>query len=871
MKLLSGFYSLSFHTKLSLLFVVTAFAAIPLTVLSVNSVRDARSRALTSLGDPYYPDPAASWTAEPRYRIETCLNTQSRGNSNYCSSRDKTGGTSISLSIARGYTTYYWVDLLVKTDNALSVQWIEYAKGQKSCGSGTTTTCSTTISWSAPTFNAQAVISGSLTNACQGAPVGCDSNEDVRYPGKTAQFKDFKPNINFDTYVKVNGKLFEIIRNQNSGTAAVFGKPTLQQPTQGATGVSNNPTFSWTKVDGASRYGVWVSESNTFSTSPYWSIDIPQSSCSTNCSKVWGSGGWVARNNAPAAPATLTAGKVYYWLVWSCLSSSCPITGLAPIQNFTVATITLGQPVIISPVNGATNVDNNPGFTWKPVPSATSYSIGLSENPDVLNFTSLYYRRLASAQCSTTCGTSWNNGTNWAAYGSVPPKPYVLTGGKTYYWFVWACSTECPLSGISQGNFRVKGDVTQVSPSLISPINATSVNDGKPTFVWGPAGGVSIQRYRLLLKKDSNVFSNGDFWNKDVSPLICYAKPNCTVPFDNAWNYVKSALDNNPTPPNPLTAGNWYWIVIACKTSTCGFADILASQVGNFKVPNLYTSASGLSESIGACKTNGKVDVIFRWTPSGSTGITSQEINLSTFDNGFAQGSYLSTAIPSATASTWTISDLVANTYHYWRIRTVVNGALIDSAKGTFQTPNCQVNSGSLDDYSRSHSKDELYSYVRALYGNMTEPRTGYNLAEVIIGTIIGESGGNDCAMNGQYLGILQYGAATWQNQDKATGKSEAKNYMDSGRDGPYPCWKTLGLDNYAWNNTFLPVNSGNDADGWNPYAQIRATANYMLYEKPYLYTEVETGRQRYGGAACHWSAYKVRYWNCYPPIPTGL
>lgn len=845
MNLLPVWKNLALHTKLSLIFTVFVFISVPVTVLSVNSIRDSRSKA-TCVGDCYYPDPVVSWSKQPYYQIETCLNTTQRGTPTFCSKRTQSGGTNISLNFATGFTTYYWVDALFYSTYP-NIQWYTYSSGQMSCGTATAgSLCSRTISWPAPVQTAQATNVGDAThNPCgaAGTVPTCSASKTVTYPGNTVQFVDFLPNYNFDVYVFIQGHLFNIIQNQNSGAAATFTKATLTLPAYGATGIANNPTFRWSVVPGATKFAIWVAESNNFSTGPYWANNVASSTCTSDCSMVWGSGGWTSQNGAPAAPTNLVAGKTYYWLVWSCLSTTCPFTSISQMGTFTVAATTQAPPTLLYPKDGQTGADNNPNFQWTNSPGASGYYVVLSDQSDILTFQHYYRKLIGSSSCTTTCSLGWNNGTGWFAAGNIAPKPYVLAPGRTYYWLVWACNpTECPLSGIKTGSFTVAGSLTEVAPVIISPKGSVSVANGVPSFVWSPASGMTSTSYKVVLKYNSNTFGSGNYWIKDVSPLICWGKTTCTTGLDGTWTWQNGGMTNSPNPPNPLNSGRWYWLVINCKTTTCDLANLSASTIETFTVPFGLSSATNLTQSIGQCKSNGKVDVQFNWTPA--TNVTSQVIYLSTQNNGFAAGTYITTNLNFGVVNNWNWVDLLSNTAHYWKISSQVNGSWYDSSTATFTTPYCQVSSGLAGDLLRSGTKDDINAYINEVAGNEVDTRSGNSLAYVLQVTMAGESGGgNDCSYHIDYLtsgqhltlGVFQYDAGTWQSgPNTSTSTNEALNNYDSGstRAAP-PCWKVPGTEappelDPAYNTFHNLFGGTNDANIWDPYAQVRETAAYF-------------------------------------------
>ena len=150
------------------------------------------------------------------------------------------------------------------------------------------------------------------------------------------------------------------------GAAGVLSAPTLKKPNDKATGVPNNPTFEWSPVAGAVNYGVWLGESNSFSTAPFWSKNAsPANNCSaTSCTVGWENNvGWAPQNGASSPPASLTAGKNYFWLVWACTNADCPLSGISQARSFTVAGAPLPpsiggyivQPILLYPSDMSVN------------------------------------------------------------------------------------------------------------------------------------------------------------------------------------------------------------------------------------------------------------------------------------------------------------------------------------------------------------------------------------------------------------------------------------------------------------------------------------------------------------------------------------
>lgn len=274
----SGFH---LTTKLSLIFTVLMLLAIPVTVLSMNSIRDTSSRAAGSLGDPNYPDPVVSWSKDPQYRITLCLNTTDR-NSTLCNREIYiNGSTSYTTNALDKFTYYYWVQILDHSNN-----WVDYKSGNwyNSCFLLTGgSLCEYKISWPQPTFTAQAVVSGTaLKNACDGGITSCSSTKTTTYPSKSVQFVDLPPNINIDTYVKVGSILYFVVVSTPTGSTIITAAPNLSVPKYGELGVTvNNTPFAWTAVPGASYYALWVSTSPNFVSDGFWYKSVPSNACNT--------------------------------------------------------------------------------------------------------------------------------------------------------------------------------------------------------------------------------------------------------------------------------------------------------------------------------------------------------------------------------------------------------------------------------------------------------------------------------------------------------------------------------------------------------------------------------------------------------------
>ncbi|HSX58032.1 MAG TPA: hypothetical protein VLE47_02035, partial [Candidatus Saccharimonadales bacterium] len=342
-RLLSLWNNLSLQTKLGLAFTLLLLFSVPATVLSVNMIKDNRARAAgLVLGDTRYPDPLVSWNRATNFRVEVCLNTSQRGGA-YCNANNFPGSNNqISYNSLNGYTYYWFVDL-----QDYNGAWQQYLTGSytNNCfnaGGTPQQTCGHTIGWPQPTFDTQAVYAGSaLRNACDGFVASCVSSVKDFYPNQQVQYIDLPANIGIDVYIKTGNILFLVLKNLNTGSVAVTSKPTLTIPTFGQQNVSTtNTNFAWTAVPGASYYALWVSTSNDFSNAGFWYKNVQANACTaTDCLSSWTNGAWSIHNGNvgpyPPPPASLAKSTTYYWLVWACSSTSCPLPGLATPSNFT--------------------------------------------------------------------------------------------------------------------------------------------------------------------------------------------------------------------------------------------------------------------------------------------------------------------------------------------------------------------------------------------------------------------------------------------------------------------------------------------------------------------------------------------------------
>ena len=283
--------------------------------------------------------------------------------------------------------------------------------------------------------------------------------------------------------------------------------PILSGPSNGATGISTTPTFSWSSVSGANRYWLICSTS---------SADLPTDPNATSCPNcvTFGLSGNTDQTSYTPPTAfpyggtarTLNAGTTYYWKVQGWNTSGAQ-GNYSSVRSFTTAVALLPAPMLSGPANGATGISTTPAFSWSSVSGANRYwlicSTSSADLPTDPNATSC-------PNC-VTFGLSGN--TDQTSYTPPTAFPYggtarTLNAGTTYYWKVQGWNT----SG-AQGNYSSVRSFTTAAatpldpPTLVSPGTSTSPGSSLPTttpqFQWQAVGGAD--GYALYISKLNGV------------------------------------------------------------------------------------------------------------------------------------------------------------------------------------------------------------------------------------------------------------------------------------------------------------------------------------------------------------------------------
>jgi Viral BACON domain len=233
--------------------------------------------------------------------------------------------------------------------------------------------------------------------------------------------------------------------------------PTPQSPANNATGVSTQPTLTWSAVSGANAYDIYFSAS----------------SCPTQPAATVSTNSWT--------PPQLSASTTYYWAVRARnTSTNCFGETTACLKFSTASACTLPGAFDLKFPNNVTT-GNTPQLSWNSAPGAFKYIVHLgTTNPPS-----------PSANDPSTTSTT---------YQITTP----LTPGTTYYWYVDAyasCNTSTPTRSTSTYTFSVRpcptGAATLTSPAA----NATLPSTSAVVFDWTDV--TSALSYDVMVSNDN--------------------------------------------------------------------------------------------------------------------------------------------------------------------------------------------------------------------------------------------------------------------------------------------------------------------------------------------------------------------------------
>jgi len=149
--------------------------------------------------------------------------------------------------------------------------------------------------------------------------------------------------------------------------------------------------------------------------------------------------------------------------------------------------VTLPPPTLVSPLNNSTVATNTPIFRWNQVSNAEYYSLYISKSP--YGPSNLVFN--SRKDYGKIDGTSF----------TLPSG--ILTNGVTYRWNMRAYDSD-GWSSFSEALYfktakELSPDVTLPPPTLISPLNNSTVATNTPIFRWGQVS--NAEYYSLYISK----------------------------------------------------------------------------------------------------------------------------------------------------------------------------------------------------------------------------------------------------------------------------------------------------------------------------------------------------------------------------------
>jgi uncharacterized repeat protein (TIGR01451 family)/CSLREA domain-containing protein len=220
------------------------------------------------------------------------------------------------------------------------------------------------------------------------------------------------------------------------------------------------PTFTWTRLTGATSYTVEVARDADFQNKVYTSITLPITASSH-----------VATQLLPYG--------MYYWRV---IAGGLPM--ISTVYNRFVVTPALpGAPVLLTPASGTLTKDSTPSLTWKPVAYALS---AVTYEVQVDTVTTFANPKFTASGLSTT----------------ATDVTIALTDGR-YYWRVRAVNQWGGTGVWSAARLFTVDTTPPAVPKLSKPLNNSSTTLKRPSFIW--IASTSANGYEIELSQNGVV------------------------------------------------------------------------------------------------------------------------------------------------------------------------------------------------------------------------------------------------------------------------------------------------------------------------------------------------------------------------------
>ncbi|MDP3148808.1 MAG: FISUMP domain-containing protein [Ignavibacteria bacterium] len=217
--------------------------------------------------------------------------------------------------------------------------------------------------------------------------------------------------------------------------------PQLSLPANGAIDQKLSPVLTWNNTSNANSYTLQISTNSSFT-----SFVLDEDSLTTTTKQI----------------NDLIGSTTYYWRVSAV--NNFGTKGWSETWSFTTG-VAPAPPVLLSPIDGSTDVSLSPTLTWNASTNATSYTLQVSTSS---SFSSFVYN-----QSSTT--------TNKQITG--------LTNSTKYFWRVSTTNNFGTSNPSAVWSFTT--GTPPEPPTLATPTDGATDISLSPTLTWNASGGAT--------------------------------------------------------------------------------------------------------------------------------------------------------------------------------------------------------------------------------------------------------------------------------------------------------------------------------------------------------------------------------------------
>ena len=360
-----------------------------------------------------------------------------------------------------------------------------------------------------------------------------------------------------DNHSKLNSTAYTVA-NFRQGGITTIGTPTLYSPS--GTTTDTTPTFTWSKVSGATWYRLWVRDSAGAVRHNSW-----HTSSATNCTS--------GSTCSYTPTAVLPAGSSTFWVqaygsgIYGSWSSG---------KSFTVNPSTgIGTATLYSP--SGTTTDTTPTFTWSKVSGATWYRLWVRDSAGAVRHNSWHTSSATNCTSGSTCSytptavlpagssTFWVQAYGSGIYGSWSSgKSFTIVAGGGCNFTQNFSSTPSDWTQNS-GTWSTSGGYYftpgRAGKSNTSTRNATCGNVDVTARVW--KSGTASNATRVIIRASGSVQSNGRHSNyysfqitdsgkfsvwksvNNTASAVKYWTTTNTIHTGNAWNLIRAVASGS--------------------------------------------------------------------------------------------------------------------------------------------------------------------------------------------------------------------------------------------------------------------------------------------------------------------------------------